>query len=128
MLSTEQSTHHFTLAYHEPDPKNTRQARASPKSEEWRQAEWVELKTICDMGTFEIVDRQPNTRTLPSMMTYKTKYDKLSNVLQYKCSLVARGDLQNSSEYNETYSQTAKFTAIWSIISVATEEDMELYQ
>eukprot|EP00961_Rhodomonas_salina_P015815 212422-Rhodomonas_salina.3 len=88
MLSAEQSTHHFASAYHEQDPKNARQAL--PMSEEWQPAEWVELKTIC-------VDRPPNTRTLQSMMTYKTNYDKLGNVSQYKCSLVARGDLQNSS-------------------------------
>eukprot|EP00961_Rhodomonas_salina_P302065 3940712-Rhodomonas_salina.3 len=48
------------------------------------------------------------------MMTYKTKYDKLSGVSQHKRRLVARGDLQNSSEYNETYLPTAKFTAIQS--------------
>mmetsp|Transcript_61192 Transcript_61192/g.126355 ORF Transcript_61192/g.126355 Transcript_61192/m.126355 type:complete len:227 (+) Transcript_61192:2192-2872(+) len=39
------------------EPKSQAEARKSPQAAKWKQAEHVELKTIWDMGTFQVVDR-----------------------------------------------------------------------
>eukprot|EP00961_Rhodomonas_salina_P166257 2240492-Rhodomonas_salina.1 len=108
------------------EPKNERQARASSEAQEWLTAEEIELKTIYKMGTFKIVDLPPGVVPLPSRFTYKIKQDKNGAIDKLKARLVARGDMQTEDEYSTMFAPTALFTAIRTIISIATQEKMSL--
>eukprot|EP00961_Rhodomonas_salina_P075319 1010787-Rhodomonas_salina.1 len=110
------------------EPKNERQARESTSSQakEWLIAEEIELKTIYRMGTFEIVDLPPGVIPLPSRFTFKIKRDCNGAIAKLKARLVARWDMQTEDEYSTTFAPTSRFTAIRTLISIATQERMTL--
>mmetsp|Transcript_62378 Transcript_62378/g.129470 ORF Transcript_62378/g.129470 Transcript_62378/m.129470 type:complete len:123 (+) Transcript_62378:692-1060(+) len=78
------------------------------------------------MGTFEIVDTPTHVLPLPSRFTYSIKRNKDGSISKYKACLVARGDMQTEDEYSTTFAPTSRFTAIRTIISLATQEQMTL--
>eukprot|EP00961_Rhodomonas_salina_P104961 1413510-Rhodomonas_salina.1 len=127
MLSSSQTTHRFTSVMHDYEPKTLREAMASANASNWIKAEHLELRTVWNLGTFEIVDRPKHVAPIPSKFVNKNKLDRDCNICQRKVRIVARGDLQYKDEYSNTYSQTSKFTAIHTIISTACQENMELY-
>mmetsp|Transcript_57331 Transcript_57331/g.117328 ORF Transcript_57331/g.117328 Transcript_57331/m.117328 type:complete len:1978 (-) Transcript_57331:6636-12569(-) len=126
MLQSQQYEHNYVCDLPSIEPRNEREARAGPHCEEWLTAEEIELKTVWKMGTFEIVDAPPDVIPLPSRFTYKIKRDKLGAIAKLKARLVARGDMQHESEYSTTFAPTSKFTAIRTIISIATQENLSL--
>eukprot|EP00961_Rhodomonas_salina_P303138 3941115-Rhodomonas_salina.1 len=65
MLSSHQSKHAYVSAFHEPNPKNQRETRASQHVEEWKLAEEIEIKTLWGMGTWKIVDTPCGCTPLP---------------------------------------------------------------
>eukprot|EP00961_Rhodomonas_salina_P103460 1391946-Rhodomonas_salina.1 len=64
MLASEQTDHRFTSTFHDHEPRNWKEERASPQWEMWKAAEAIELKTIWKMGTFEICDKQQGVSCL----------------------------------------------------------------
>jgi hypothetical protein len=60
-------------------------------------------------------------------LVYKIKRDKHGEIAKLKARLVARGDLQMPWEYNETFSPTAKFSAIRTMISMAVQDRLDLH-
>ena len=124
MLHSQHSDHCFVSQFFPLEPKSQKQARASPQALEWRRAEHVELKTIWEMGTFKIVDLPNGVEPLPSRFTYRLKRNHDGTISKYKARLVARGDMQTEDEYSTTYAPTSRFTAIRTIISIATQERM----
>eukprot|EP00961_Rhodomonas_salina_P008937 122103-Rhodomonas_salina.1 len=109
MLSAEQTNCGFVSAFHKPCPKNQRQTRASPLAAEWIASKVKELKTLNDMGTWEIVAILHNCTPLPGTWTYRVrvKTDDQGLECQLKSRWCTRGDLQQQWEYNTTYSPTS---------------------
>ena len=66
MANSQQYEHGYVSELAPVEPKTQREARASPEAAKWRQAEHVELKTIWNMGTFQIVDKPQYVIPLPS--------------------------------------------------------------
>mmetsp|Transcript_30285 Transcript_30285/g.62397 ORF Transcript_30285/g.62397 Transcript_30285/m.62397 type:complete len:629 (+) Transcript_30285:1137-3023(+) len=126
MVNSQQYEHGYVSQLAELEPKTQAEARKSPQADKWKQAEHIELKTIWDMGTFKVVDRPPHVIPLPSRFTYRLKRDRNGNISKFKARLVARGDLQTPDEYTTTYAPTSRFTAIHTIIAIATQENMYL--
>jgi hypothetical protein len=126
MLNSLQTDLEFQSKVQPVEPKNERDARASPQKGEWLLAEEIELKTIWKMGTFEIVDLPVNVIPLPSRFTYRIKRELSGKIGKFKARLVARGDMQTEDEYSTTYAPTSRFTAIRTIISIATQENLSL--
>jgi len=126
MLESHQTEFGFISEFELLEPKSQREARASAQCQEWITAEKIELKTIWDMGTFEIVDTPTHVLPLPSRFTYRIKRNKDGTISKYKARLVARGDMQTEDEYSTTFAPTSRFTAIRTIISLATQEQMTL--
>jgi len=126
MLQSSQYEHNFVCEIAPIEPKSEKEARASPYAAEWLASEEIELKTIWRMGTFEIVDLPPGVIPLPSRFTYRIKRDQHGKIIKFKSRVVARGDMQYDDEYSTTYAPTSRFTAISTIISIATQEKLEL--
>mmetsp|Transcript_61737 Transcript_61737/g.127625 ORF Transcript_61737/g.127625 Transcript_61737/m.127625 type:complete len:253 (+) Transcript_61737:3496-4254(+) len=128
MLEQHQTEFAFTSEYAPTEPKSQREARNLPERDEWITAEEVELKTIWDMGTFEVVDTPSHVSLLPSRFTYCIKVNADGTISKFKARLVARGDMQTEDEYSTTFAPTSRFTAIRTIISLACQENMTLKQ
>eukprot|EP00961_Rhodomonas_salina_P118172 1590347-Rhodomonas_salina.1 len=94
MLSSQQSEHAYTSAFHEADPKNQCKTRASPNVEKWKQAEEIEIKTLWGMGTWQIVDQPQNCTPLPGVWSYRVKRNRDGNISKYKAQWCAHGDMQ----------------------------------
>eukprot|EP00961_Rhodomonas_salina_P214077 2890941-Rhodomonas_salina.1 len=126
MLAANQLDHKYVTTVEMAEPKNERQARASSQAKEWLIAEEIELKTIYKMGTFEIVDLPPGVIPLPSRFTYKIMSDKHRAIAKLKARLVTRWDMQTEDEYSTTFAPTSSFTAICTLILIATQERLSL--
>ena len=126
MLHASQTDLRFTSCFHTYEPKNWKEARTGPMWSEWEKAEWIELKTVWDMGTFEITDTPAGCVPLPSQLVYKVKKDQAGEVARLKARLVACGNWQAPWEYKSTFSPTARFAAMRTIISLATQKDYSL--
>eukprot|EP00961_Rhodomonas_salina_P237427 3209679-Rhodomonas_salina.1 len=78
------------------------------------------------MGTFEIVDLPQGVIPLQSRFTYKIKRDRNGAIARLKVRLVARWDMQTEDEYSTTFAPMSCFTAIRTLILIATQERMML--
>eukprot|EP00961_Rhodomonas_salina_P183112 2471946-Rhodomonas_salina.1 len=76
---------------------------ASANTSDWIKAKHLKLRTVWNLGTFEIVDRLKHVAPIPSKFVYKNKRDQDWNICQRKVRIVARGDMQYEDEYNNTY-------------------------
>jgi len=124
MVEASQSEHGYLSELAPVEPKSQKEARRSAQADQWRIAEELELKTIWDMGTFEIVKQPPGVSLLPSRFTYKIKCNSDGTIAKFKARLVGRGDMQTEDEYSTTFAPTSRFMAIRSIISLACQEGM----
>ena len=130
MLDQSQSEHDFRSVFLPAEPKSQRDARLRPDAEEWICSEWKEIKTVWDMGTFEVCECPEGVVPLPMMFCYKLKskpspcgtFEELTR----KARIVVRGDLQTSAEYSTTFAPTARFTAIRTVLSIAAQENLKL--
>lgn len=66
------------------NPKNEREAAASPYHREWAKAREVEMANLFGHKTFKIVDSKPTTRLL-------AKGNQDGKIVKFKARLVARG-------------------------------------
>eukprot|EP00961_Rhodomonas_salina_P071636 961911-Rhodomonas_salina.1 len=99
MLSACQTEHAYVSCFHEADPKNQSETRASPSVEDWKCAEEIEIKTHWGLGTWEIVSTPKGCVPLPDTWSYSVKQDCDGNVSKYKTRWCARGDMQMPWEY-----------------------------
>ena len=64
-----------------------------------------------------------------SKWIYKVKNAVDKSVEKYKASFMAKGFSQKEGiDYEETFSPIAKYSSIWTIISLATEMDWDVHQ
>ena len=122
-------THGYKPEFLPPEPKNQRDAHRRPDAHRWKKAEVKELDTLWEMGTFEIVDRDPNKKydPLPVQFVYKLKVvDGNFDEGTPKARLVIMGNLQYEWEYGETYAPTAKLWAIRTLTSIAAQEGLQM--
>lgn len=123
----------FRSCYLSAEPKNQIDALSRPDAHFWKESEIIEIKTVCDMGTFELVDEDTvpeGTVCLPTKFTYKLKVkpDLANNTetIRRKARIVIRGDLQFDHEFDNVFAPTSKFTAVRTIISLATQQNLKL--
>ena len=130
MLTDSQDELDFRSCYLPAEPKNQRDALNRPDSHLWKEAEHIELRTVWDMDTFEIVDLPEGVTPLPSMFTYRLKVKPCTSthkeIIKRKARIVLRGDLQTEDEFSSTFAPTSKFTAVRTLISLATQNNLKL--
>ena len=110
------------IIYDPPEPKTQAQAWKRKDADMWIGAEQKELETLCEMGTFLVVDKPKNYDPLPLQFVYKLKVkDGDFEHCVYKARLVVRGDLQYEHEYGSTYAPTAKLWTIRTLVAIAAQ-------
>jgi hypothetical protein len=126
-----QHTYSYKAAFLSPEPKTQFEARKRPDSQDWINAEWIEMDTVYSMGTIKYVpvnQLPPNITLIPTKFAYKCKFGDEGQIVKKKARLCVRGDLQYDSEYTETYAPTSRFNTLRTLISVAAQDDLKLVQ
>jgi Reverse transcriptase (RNA-dependent DNA polymerase) len=100
------------------EPANRNQMLESKDWNKWIKGEKEELASIKKIVVWQKVAPPPGTKILPLKWIYKVKKNRVGNVVRNQCRLVAQGFFQVFGEdYDQTYSQVAKFTSIRTLLS-----------
>jgi len=111
------------------DPSNISQAWMQTDWHKWDQSICCELKQLEQMGAWELVDPPKGMNIVGSCFVFHYKHNADGEIASHKVRLVAQGfSQQESINYSETFSPTAKLSAIHIIAAIATWNDWELEQ
>jgi len=83
------------------------------------------------MGTFSIVDENdipPGHKSINRCMSFESKKDGDSNILEYRAHCNADGRQQEVGSYGDTFAPTSKFSCTRLICAIAAQEGLTLYQ
>ena len=110
-------------------PASMKQALAGSNTNKWRAARDAEHESLETNKTFQYVSRDDvpeGFKIIKSMYVLKRVLHADGTVKKYKVRLVARGDLQDPSRYNETYASTCQRKAVMLLLSIANQKDWEI--
>jgi hypothetical protein len=111
------------------DPANVEQARQQNDWPEWDESIQRELKHHEELGTWDVVDPPPGANIIRSRLILRYKLDKDGQIQTRKARLVAQGFSQKEGiDYHDTFSPTAKLTAIRIVVALAVRNDWEIEQ
>ena len=117
----------FTMAAsHAPfkDPANIEEARTQSDWPEWEKSIRCELEQHEQIGTWELVDLPSGINIIGNQIVLHYKLDKHSTIHECKLRVIAQGFSQvEGIDYEETFSPTAKLTAIGMIAALAVRSD-----
>ena len=106
-----------------------KQALAGPDADKWKEARDAEHRSLEDNHTFQYVNRDEvpeGTKIIKSLCVLKTALHADGSVKKHKARLVARGDVQDPSTYNETYASTCQRKAVMLLLSIANQKNWEI--
>jgi hypothetical protein len=87
---------------------------------EWEKAIQVELDALRTAGTWELVERPPNTNVVDLKWVFCVKKEADGNISKWKARLVACGFTQvYGVDYFETFAPVAKLASIRTILAIA---------
>ena len=111
------------------EPKTVKEAKSSPKSEEWTEAMESEINSLNKNQVWELVRLPEGKKTIGCKWIFKTKVDGDGNIERYKARLVAQGFTQRYGiDYDQTFSPVVSFESIRSIIAIAAKNNLKLHQ
>jgi hypothetical protein len=85
------------------------------------------MKMLKDTGPWEMVPCPPGCNIVSSKWVFQIKCKSNGSVDKYKAHLVAQGFTQiYSTDYFETYSPVAKLASLWTILTLAVQEDWDI--
>jgi len=110
-------------------PETFEEAVIGPLKDEWVQAIKVELKAHEENGTWKVVDKLPEYKTLSAKWVFSIKKNKDGNIERYKARLVARGYNQRKGlDYEETYAPVTGINSIRTLLSICALENLSMTQ
>ncbi len=131
VLATLTEDENINLEFPE-EPKSTKEALESDQSAEWHAAIQEELKSIQDMGVYDLVPRSTvpkGRKVMRGKFVFRTKRDALGNVSRYKARYVLRGfEMIYGKDYTKTTSPTARAESLRVLFHLAGALDYELTQ
>lgn len=88
-----------------------------------------EYNSIMTNDVWEVVLRPKDQTIVGSRWIYKIKYTENGSVDKYKARLVEKGYAQKEwIDYEETFTPVARYTSIWSVISLTTQMGLQIHQ
>ena len=111
------------------DPLTLKEALDSPDANMWRKAIESELKSLEDMGTFEVVDELPdNRKAVSSKLVFRVKRYNDFSIERFKARLVAKGcDQIPGIDFEETFAPVVKLTSVCILCALATLLDLHFH-
>lgn len=95
-------------------------------NEEWRVAIKEELSSLESNGTWQLIDRSPESVVIDSRWIFTEK--NLNGVPQKKARLVARGYQQPAMFEEEIYAPVARMPTLRVLLALTVEKDLHLQQ
>ncbi|CAI7744183.1 unnamed protein product [Closterium sp. NIES-54] len=98
-----------------------KEALESSDAEEWKKAMEIELKSIEENGTWELVELLEGRKAITSKWLFNIKSDADGKVERYKSRLVAKGYQQKEKvDYNELFVPVVMPTTLRTVLAGAT--------
>lgn len=111
------------------DPITINDATSCVDREQWNKAMTMEMESLAENDTWDLVELPPGRKPIRSKWVYKTKRNDAGEILRYKARLVAKGCSQKYGiDYNETYSPVVRYASIRYLIALAVKLDMNIDQ
>ncbi|KAH9096322.1 hypothetical protein Ae201684P_009554 [Aphanomyces euteiches] len=118
---------HVALVMTFVDPKTPNEALSGPNADKWRDAMQLEVDSLIGNGTWELVDRPPNTNIVSNKWVFKVKYDSERDVEKFKARLVARGFSQRYGvDYTETFSPVIKQQSVRLLLALGLRFNVDV--
>ena len=120
----------MTIASNDTDePTTVREALSSSDSEHWHQAMQNEMKSLYEHNVWELTDLPEGQKAVGSKWVFKVKHKADGSVERHRARLVAQGFSQKYGvDYDETFSPVVRFESIRTVIALAVEKGLKLYQ
>jgi hypothetical protein len=88
-----------------------------------------EYAALLKNGTWELAELPEGRNAILCRWHYRVKWDSDRNISCYKACLIAKGFAQlEGIDFTETFAPVAKFTSIWTLMSLAAARDWEVRQ
>jgi Reverse transcriptase (RNA-dependent DNA polymerase) len=111
------------------DPLTYNEAMRGPGTDKWLEAVAAELGSLQQMGVYDVVERPPDRKIIPTKWVFKTKRGPNGDIIRYKGRVVAKGYAQVPGlDYDETFAPVVKFTTIRTLLALAAHHDLEIHQ
>ena len=111
------------------EPKTLGEARASLEWPEWEKVVQIELQQLKRMGTWELVDKPPDSVPIANKWVLTKKFNKDGKLVKYKARLVAKGFAQRpGQDYNETFSPVVRLETIRAILALVPAKNLNVQQ
>ncbi|XP_071739055.1 uncharacterized protein [Rutidosis leptorrhynchoides] len=108
------------------EPKNYQQVVTDPN---WVTAMNDEMEALYRNNTWILTDLPGGRNPIGCRWIYKIKYKSSGEIERYKVRLVAKGYSQREGiDYEETYSPVAKMVTVRCLLTVAIQNNWNLYQ
>lgn len=102
------------------EPKSYQMAMKSNDAKAWKEACDKEMKSIKDMGVWDIVDRPKNVPVVGGRWHFKLKLNPDGSVNKHKARYVAKGYTQTEGvDFNETYAPTGRLASFRVLVAIA---------
>ena len=96
---------------------------------EWKEAMQNECDKLMKNGTSNLVDPPVGTKPISCKWVYKNKYRSYGLLDKHKARFVAKGYAQKEGiDYEETFSPTAKWATIRTLLSLAAQKGWKVHQ
>ncbi len=93
----------------------------------WHEAIKLELKTLIEAGTWEIIPRPANHNVIGSKWVLRIKKKSGRVIDKYKAQFVSKGFTQAEGvDYFETFAPVAKLASLRTILAIAAQNDWEI--
>jgi hypothetical protein len=110
-----------------PPPDFWYQLKRHPERKGFRDAADVEIKSLKDKRTFELVDHPKNKQVLPLKWVFTYKIDDAGYLVRHKARICVRGDLQHHVS-DEIYAATGAYRSFRILMALVCAFDLECHQ
>ena len=95
----------------------------------WKEAIRIEIDSIMQNHTWELVDLPPGCKPLGSKWIFKRKMKTDGTIDKYKARLVIKGYKQKEGhDYFDTYSPVTRINSIRMILAIVASQNLEVHQ
>ena len=111
------------------EPLTIEEAFSREDAQYWREAVKVELQSLEENDTWDIVDLPEGRKPVKCKWVFKQKTDENGVIIRYKARLVAKGCSQKQGiDYNETYSPVIRYSSLRYLIALSVKNKLKINQ
>jgi hypothetical protein len=111
------------------EPATLQEALAQEDGDLWQQAADEEMRSLQELGVYELVEKPEGVKLLKNKWVLKIKRDQSGNTERYKARLVAKGITQREGiDYDDAFAPVARHATMRALLAKTAVEDLEVEQ